>query len=100
MSPLKPIYSVSEVLSFWRDAETSAGSIRQLFGPRMPFISPFLLLQHLSNNMGPTTVLCVSAEASLVRHILLCPSNLSRFTLLLFTALSQVRLENMRSGQG
>ena len=97
MCPQKLICSVSVVLSFWRDAETNAGSIMQLFGPQMPFISPFLLLQHLSNNMGPTTV---SEEASLVHHILLCPSNLSRFTLPLFTVLSRVRLENMRSGQG
>lgn len=99
VSPLQCPCHGSELLPFCRDTEAGAGSIMQLFGPQMPFISPFLLLQHLSNNTGPTEVLCVS-EASPVHRLSLCPRNLSRFTLVLFTAISQVGLENTRSGQG
>lgn len=70
----------------WSSAETCAGFTPQLFGPCLPFVSPCFCCS-ISNNTGPRVELCVS-KASLVHHTSLCLSNLSRFTLLLFAALS------------
>lgn len=67
---LKLIHGATKA-AFWRDAESSAGSVRRLFGPHVPFISP-----SLSCSTGPSAALRVVEEASLVPRTLLWPQQI------------------------